>query len=45
MSVTLINNFEVPAGDEDEFIAAWEKSRDYLKDVLSKYDPHRKRES
>ena len=30
MSVTLINIFEVPAGDEDEFIAAWEKSRDYL---------------
>jgi len=24
MSVTLINIFEVPAGDEDEFIAAWE---------------------
>ena len=31
MSVTLINIFEVPAGDEDEFIAAWEKTRDYLK--------------
>ena len=31
MSVTLINIFEVPAGDEDEFIAAWERSRDYLK--------------
>jgi heme-degrading monooxygenase HmoA len=31
MSVTLINIFEVPAGDEDEFIAAWEKARDYLK--------------
>lgn len=30
MSVTLINIFEVPAGDEDAFIAAWEKSRDYL---------------
>jgi heme oxygenase (mycobilin-producing) len=30
MTVTLINIFEVPAGDEDEFIAAWEKSRDYL---------------
>ena len=30
MSVTLINIFEVPAGDEDEFIAAWEKTRDYL---------------
>jgi heme-degrading monooxygenase HmoA len=31
MSVTLINIFEVPAGDEDEFIAAWEATRDYLK--------------
>ena len=31
MSVTLINIFEVPAGDEDEFIAAWEETRDYLK--------------
>ena len=31
MSVTLINIFEVPAGDEDEFVAAWEKTRDYLK--------------
>jgi heme-degrading monooxygenase HmoA len=30
MSVTLINIFEVPAGDEDKFIAAWEKTRDYL---------------
>ena len=30
MSVILINIFEVPAGDEDEFIAAWEKTRDYL---------------
>ena len=31
MSVTLINIFEVPAGDEDEFLVAWEKTRDYLK--------------
>src|ERR1039458_9590761 len=30
MSVTLIHIFEVPAGDEDEFIAAWVKTRDYL---------------
>lgn len=30
MSVTLINIFEVPAGEEDGFIAAWEKTRDYL---------------
>jgi heme-degrading monooxygenase HmoA len=31
MSITLINIFEVPADDEAEFIAAWEKTRDYLK--------------
>jgi len=31
MSVTLINIFEVPAGDADDFIAAREKTRDYLK--------------
>jgi heme-degrading monooxygenase HmoA len=30
VSVTLINIFEVPAGDEDAFITAWEKTRDYL---------------
>jgi heme oxygenase (mycobilin-producing) len=30
MSVTLINIFEVPAGDEGAFIAAWEQTRDYL---------------
>jgi heme-degrading monooxygenase HmoA len=30
MSVTLINIFEIPAGDEDAFIAAWERTRDYL---------------
>jgi heme oxygenase (mycobilin-producing) len=30
MSVTLINIFEVPAADEGAFIAAWEKTRDYL---------------
>lgn len=29
-SVTLINIFEVPAGDENEFIIAWKKTRDYL---------------
>ena len=28
--VVLINAFEVPAGDAGKFIAAWEKSRDYL---------------
>jgi len=30
VSVTLIDIFEVPEGDDDEFIAAWEKTRDYL---------------
>jgi heme oxygenase (mycobilin-producing) len=30
VSVTLINIFDVPAGDEGGFIAAWEKTRDYL---------------
>jgi heme oxygenase (mycobilin-producing) len=30
MSVTLINIFDVPAGHDGEFIAAWEKTRDYL---------------
>jgi heme oxygenase (mycobilin-producing) len=29
-AVVLINSFEVPAGDAEEFIAAWEKTRDYL---------------
>jgi hypothetical protein len=33
MSVTLINIFEVPAGDEAEFLAAREKTRDYLKEL------------
>jgi len=28
--VILINAFEVPAGDAENFIAAWEKTRDYL---------------
>jgi heme-degrading monooxygenase HmoA len=28
--VILINAFEVPAAEEAEFIAAWEKTRDYL---------------
>ena len=28
--VTLINAFEVPDGEADRFIAAWEKTRDYL---------------
>ena len=28
--LTLINAFEVPAGEADTFIAAWEKARDYL---------------
>jgi heme oxygenase (mycobilin-producing) len=29
-AVILINSFEVPAGDAAAFIAAWEKTRDYL---------------
>ena len=28
--VILINAFEVPAGGAENFIAAWEKTRDYL---------------
>lgn len=28
--VVLVNSFEVPAGQAEEFIAAWEKTRDYL---------------
>jgi heme-degrading monooxygenase HmoA len=28
--VTLINAFEVPAAEAEDFIAAWEKTRDYL---------------
>jgi heme oxygenase (mycobilin-producing) len=29
-AVVLINSFEVPAADAGTFIAAWEKTRDYL---------------
>ena len=29
-AVGLINSFEVPAADAEKFIAAWEKTRDYL---------------
>jgi heme-degrading monooxygenase HmoA len=28
--LTLINAFEVPVGEAGQFIAAWEKARDYL---------------
>ena len=28
--VILINAFEVPAADAESFVAAWEKTRDYL---------------
>jgi heme-degrading monooxygenase HmoA len=28
--LVLINSFEVPSADADTFIAAWEKTRDYL---------------
>lgn len=30
-SLVLINVFEVPVGEAEQFIAAWEKARDYLK--------------
>jgi heme-degrading monooxygenase HmoA len=30
-AVVLINAFEVPAADAGKFIAAWEKTRDYLR--------------
>jgi heme-degrading monooxygenase HmoA len=29
--VVLINAFEVPAGEAEQFIAAWEKSRDFMR--------------
>ena len=29
--VTLINAFEVPDGEASQFIAAWEKSRDFMR--------------
>jgi heme oxygenase (mycobilin-producing) len=29
--VVLVNSFEVPADRAEEFIAAWEKTRDYLR--------------
>lgn len=28
--LTLINVFEVPEGEADQFVAAWERTRDYL---------------
>jgi hypothetical protein len=28
--VVLINVFEVPVADAEQFVAAWEKTRDYL---------------
>jgi heme-degrading monooxygenase HmoA len=28
--MVLINVFEVPAGEAEQFVAAWEKARDYL---------------
>jgi hypothetical protein len=39
MSVTLINIIEAPAADEAEFIAAWEKTRDYLKTLPARSNP------
>jgi len=29
--VILINAFEVPEGQDDEFLASWERSRDFLR--------------
>ncbi|MGH3166672.1 MAG: antibiotic biosynthesis monooxygenase family protein [Trebonia sp.] len=29
--VVLINAFEVPAGEAEQFIAAWEQSRDFMR--------------
>ena len=29
--VILINAFEVPSGDAEKFVAAWEETRDYLR--------------
>lgn len=29
-SLVLINAFEVPAGEDDDFIRSWEQARDYL---------------
>ena len=31
MPVTLINPFEVPEGRDEEFLAAWDGARDFLK--------------
>ncbi len=37
-SVVLINIFEVPDSDAEEFIAAWEKTRDYLQTLSGHVD-------
>ena len=31
MAVTLINVFEVPAGRDDEFVAGWQRTADYMR--------------
>lgn len=37
--VVLINSFEVPAPDAENFITAWEKTRDYLESQPGYIDP------
>ncbi len=37
-AVVLINLFEVPDSDAEEFIAAWEKTRDYLRTLPAHAD-------
>ena len=32
MAVTLINAFEVPAGRDDEFVAGWQRTADYMRE-------------
>ena len=32
MTVVLINAFEVPPGDDESFLAGWERSRDFLRE-------------
>ena len=31
MAVTLINAFEVPAGRDEEFVAGWQRTADYMR--------------
>jgi heme-degrading monooxygenase HmoA len=32
MAVTLINVFEVPAGRDEEFVAGWQRTADYMRE-------------